>query len=623
MYKKLPYDVYFDKVYGGWLGKCIGGAIGAQVEGRKELHNFTEETAFPKEWPPNDDLDLQVLWLHTLQERGIFITSRDLAEEWIEHCWYHFNEYGRFLKNFLRGIEPPVSGWFDNEFFRESMGCVIRSEIWGFICPGNPSLAAWYAEKDGVLDHWREAVWAEQFLAAIESSLFFETDIHRLTDTGLEYVPRDSRLFKLIKLVHECRRKGMSWIEAREEVLKRFGSPDFTSIYHNVGFILIALIWGEYDFGRTMLIALNCGYDTDCTCATAGAILGGILGAKKIPDKWKSPLKDEFVMGFKLPRKSFKISHLAHETCAIGIAISKVLNRNIEIINVPSHVISMVNSIPIEIPSPDVEMFVDYLGMPAIGKGEVKEIGIIVRNHRPHTLHAQLRLEVPSEWHTSSPLKVLLRPDESRMYLFRVSSPRKGVLWERNILRAVLTSADGHVWIKEFGLCGARLWKVLGPFWEGIGYFEDHASINKQYIDESMISSGKELELFSRGWELSAPESKLPLDKVISLEGEYCLYLMYRFTCPEEREVSLVVGASGDIKVWLNSKLLGVGIGKYIWNPVMYWFRAKLLRGENRLVIKYVKRTQHPDLSFDLYVENKDQRPGFSVWQIDMGSILD
>ena len=29
MVKVLPYEKYFDRIYGGWVGKCIGGAIGA------------------------------------------------------------------------------------------------------------------------------------------------------------------------------------------------------------------------------------------------------------------------------------------------------------------------------------------------------------------------------------------------------------------------------------------------------------------------------------------------------------------------------------------------------------------------------------------------------------------
>ncbi|RLF19052.1 MAG: hypothetical protein DRZ82_06995 [Thermoprotei archaeon] len=341
MRKCLHYSKYFDKVYGGWLGKCIGGVIGTQTEGQKKLHDFTEDNIIPKEIPPNDDLDLQVLWLHAIQQRGLFITSRDLAEEWIEHCWYWFNEYGRFIKNFHRGIDPPVSGWFDNEYFCESMGCPIRSEIWAFIFPGNPDLAAKYAEIDGVLDHTNNSVWAERFLSAMESMTFFESDIGKLIKIGLKYVPQDSKLYHLINFVLSLKKRGLSWIEAREEVLKRYGSPDFTSVFQNIGFTLIALLWGDYDFTKTLLIALNSGYDTDCTCATACAILGSILGASRIPKKWKELLKDEFVMGFKLERRSYKISDLARETCDVGVIASKTINKAVEIVGAPKPIIEI------------------------------------------------------------------------------------------------------------------------------------------------------------------------------------------------------------------------------------------------------------------------------------------
>jgi len=609
------------------LGKSIGGAIGAQVEGQKKLHEFTEETAFPEKWPPNDDLDLQVLWLHAIKDRGIFISSYDLAEEWVEHCWYYFNEYGRFLKNFIRGIEPPTSGWFDNEYFRESMGAPIRSEIWGFISPGNPDLAASYAEKDGILDHWKDAVWAEQFFAAIEASIFFENDINKLIDIGLNYVPENSKLRGVIELVRDCRRRGLDWKEARTEVLRKFGNPDFTSIYQNIGFILVALLWGEYDFGKTMLIALNSGYDTDCTCATAGAILGGILGAKKIPTKWKAPLKDEFEMGFKVPRESYKISDLAHETCAIGITISKVLNKKIKIVNIPKPIMEISERIPLGRPKPEVEMVIDYLGLPAISKGEEKTIEVKIKNNRNLGIYGTLKLEVPEGWGVSDAIRVIIPPHEARTYRFRIKAPIHGILWDKNILYATLVIDYGEILQKSFGLCGAKQWWLLGPFWESPSEYTDTADIEKEYVDESLITSNKELELFRNALEFSSPESKLPLDNILRFKGEYCIYLLHRLVSPDERDIYFVIGASEDIKIWLNGELLHkkeerFATSKYIWNPIMYWYNVHLKRGENRIVIKYVKKTEKAELSFDVYRENKEKVPGYSVWQVDLGNIL-
>jgi len=58
----LDYDVYLDKVLGGWIGKSAGGAIGARFEGTKAYIEIAPEEMFPETMPPNDDLDLQVLW---------------------------------------------------------------------------------------------------------------------------------------------------------------------------------------------------------------------------------------------------------------------------------------------------------------------------------------------------------------------------------------------------------------------------------------------------------------------------------------------------------------------------------------------------------------------------------
>ena len=63
----------------------------------------------------------------------------------------------------------------------------------------------------------------------------------------------------------------------------------------NLGFAAIGLLYGEGDFKKSLIYAINCGDDTDCTGATVGATLGIIGGCKAIPDELKDHVGDRIV----------------------------------------------------------------------------------------------------------------------------------------------------------------------------------------------------------------------------------------------------------------------------------------------------------------------------------------
>ena len=63
-------------------------------------------------------------------------------------------------------------------------------------------------------------------------------------------------------------------------MLEHHGHPNFTDAPQNIAFTILGWLYGE-DFGDAILKAVNCGYDTDCTGATLGAILG-IIGGKSL-----------------------------------------------------------------------------------------------------------------------------------------------------------------------------------------------------------------------------------------------------------------------------------------------------------------------------------------------------
>ena len=89
-----------DKVYACWMGKNIGGTLGEKWECKKHTLALTFYDPMPGKASPNDDLDLQLVWLKMLEEKGIDPSVRTFAEYWERYlCRYPWNEYG-----FVRGL---------------------------------------------------------------------------------------------------------------------------------------------------------------------------------------------------------------------------------------------------------------------------------------------------------------------------------------------------------------------------------------------------------------------------------------------------------------------------------------------------------------------------------------
>lgn len=273
---------YYDRVYGCWLGKNIGGTIGAPFEGDKNFHSVPAES--PSRSLPNDDLDLQLVWLDVLKKKGVRITSDDLAEGWLEHIMYPFDEYGVAIANLKAGLKPPATGYYNN-WFHGGMGAAIRSEIWACLFPGKPEIAGWYAYQDARVDHWGEGIYGEIFFAALESAAFESADLNSAIDDALSFLPESSDVFKVVKFVSGLHGQGKVLRECRDLILERFGHYNFTDCVQNIGFTVIGLLFGEGDFLKTIVSAVNCGYDADCTGATAGAVIGIMLGRNRIIEK--------------------------------------------------------------------------------------------------------------------------------------------------------------------------------------------------------------------------------------------------------------------------------------------------------------------------------------------------
>lgn len=285
-------DEFKDKVYGCWTGKNIGGTLGAPFEGKQELLNIDFYSQDLKGASiPNDDLDLQLVWFQAIKEYGIHdLNSRILAEYWHSVVNGPWNEYGVGRTNIRMGLLPPLSGSCNNDRWKWSNGAWIRSEIWACMAPGDPDRAIQYAYMDACVDHSGEGIYAEMFTAALESAAFLVSDINDLIKIGLSKIPADSRVARSVKIAVDHYKAGKDWKAARNAILKDSADLGWFQAPANIGFTVVGLLYGDGDFGKTICTAVNCGDDTDCTGATAGAVMGIIAGRKALPEKWTSPI---------------------------------------------------------------------------------------------------------------------------------------------------------------------------------------------------------------------------------------------------------------------------------------------------------------------------------------------
>lgn len=294
----LNREIYRDKVYACWIGKNIGGTMGAPYEGKHEMNDIKGFVTKPNEVLPNDDLDLQLVWLQAVEKTGIAgLNAERLGEFWLSYITPYWNEYGIGKTNMRQGIQPPISGESFNDW-KHSNGAWIRTEIWASLAPGVPDLAMKYAYEDACVDHGTgEGTVAAMFVAAIESAAFVVNDLNRLLDIGLSKIPEISRLAQSIRTVRKCHADGMDYREAREVI--RLQNADIGNGWFeapsNVTYAVLGLLWGECDFKKSMIYAINCGDDTDCTAATVGSILGIMGGTKAIPEDWRAYIGDAIV----------------------------------------------------------------------------------------------------------------------------------------------------------------------------------------------------------------------------------------------------------------------------------------------------------------------------------------
>ena len=405
----LSREEFRDKVFACWLGKNIGGTLGGPWECRKYVNDLTFYDPVPDGSAPNDDLDLQLVWLKMMEDQGVPPKLPHFADYWMKYaCAYPWNEYGFCMRNLVRGLRPPVSGCFEN-YYVDEMGSPIRSEIWACLAPANPQRAAALAWMDSALDHaGGEGMHGEMFWAAVESAAFVLSDPLALIRIGLAMIPISCAISRSIREAVWCWHNGRRCSEARQRILDNFGHNNPCDAKANHGFTILGWLYGE-DFGDKLCRAVNCAYDTDCTGATLGSLLGIIGGTAGIPKKWSGPVGTGIVLhkftgDCDAPRdldeltdrtlaltEKMGVVTLADRTELPGdIEARLMLNR--EAVAARAQAVDAAVEL-----SGDLEIVLHYNGDPVLQPGVARRIGVSLRRDGA-PVGGEVELIVPDGW---------------------------------------------------------------------------------------------------------------------------------------------------------------------------------------------------------------------------------
>jgi len=322
----LPAEVYYDKVYGGWLGQCAGNMFGLPHELKYDVEPGPE-VPFKPDYTDgarsDDDTDIEYVYLHAVEEHGLDLSYKEVAAEWMEHIRAHiWVANARALELMRQGVLPPATGHpTNNDKAWFNLSGQFSQELWGMISPGMPATAQRLADKFAHVVVYGESVMAAHYFCAMYAEAFFEDDVRRLVGRGLSALPENSEYRQAIAdCVSWHDEYPDDWKAARKALHRKYrGKWNPNSSVLNGGACTLALLYGGGDFEKTILLGCSIGYDADCNAATVGGLLGVMKGARGLPKRWVEPLKDTYrnVTRDNLPKEE-KISSIARRIAAIG-----------------------------------------------------------------------------------------------------------------------------------------------------------------------------------------------------------------------------------------------------------------------------------------------------------------
>tara|TARA_Y100001970_G_scaffold37499_1_gene46357 strand:+ start:35774 stop:36847 length:1074 start_codon:yes stop_codon:yes gene_type:complete len=308
-----------------WAGRVTGCMLGKPIEqmsmrkGPANLENYLDRV---KAWPvreyipfapdvddhvehpaacrdmmsaaiPDDDINYTVISLLLLEEYGPDFTTADVGRIWLRYLpgamvfTAEREAYAKLLAfagmRFPYGAEPKMElGECSDNPFNDWIGAQIRTDLYGWVNPGDPERAANMAERDASLSHRGEGVYGAVAIAVVGALIGGGMEIKEALESAADFLPAGSECSQAIALgLAEASSPNATRIHAAYEGL----SPVHT--VNNLALVAWGLARGAENFSIAIGDTVSAGWDTDCNGATVGGLWG--LTGREVPEEWTGP----------------------------------------------------------------------------------------------------------------------------------------------------------------------------------------------------------------------------------------------------------------------------------------------------------------------------------------------
>jgi hypothetical protein len=323
-----------EKVYASWLAQIIGNIYGLPHEnayidepGPDEFpYGYRENIDLLKEVDgafSDDDTDIEYIYLLTMEKYGPEPTYSQIKDAWLHHIRQRVWLANRAALGAMHfDFSPPVTGLKDFNPHWFQIDPQLVNEIWATISPGMVKYAvsksAWAARVTN--DGW--GIEPTMHYGAMYAAAFFESDINKLIDIGTTSLPEGSRFAVTVEDMKKLYIKFPDdWKKARAEMSEKYyiDEPLDTKTIWNANLNgaagILALLYGQGDFQKTLDLSCAMGFDADNQAATMAGLLGIILGTEGLPKEllypvegWDEPFNDFYknVSRYDMPDASLK-----------------------------------------------------------------------------------------------------------------------------------------------------------------------------------------------------------------------------------------------------------------------------------------------------------------------------